>query len=491
MRYDDINKLSNDEVKKIILTECKEFYDEFISKGIEVYRVYDSSENVLALKTLETRHPLGWLSNFTTNFVEYIDKTFFVDNGLCSRIKNALFTITSNPEDIAKGLSGKAYWCIPKGKYDYSYVAGVEDFNYATERTKFISTAGSYLSTLFSGYDIELEDLKKLIECDDSDLDTVIAELFEINSIDDDPDAMKFKSISLHIRAAKKKIPSVYKHNTIGTELYSSTELLFNCKEYYMFSVEQYNLMDIFGLNTSSIKKERFNSKENQLKEISINIKNILQIISSGSDVSVDVQKQSLSKSPELFAKALELGFVPDNSVIEDVVSKKGRIISKLIKANITLSDTVKKLAITNDPSSIDFIKNPSEELQLMAVAHDPSAIYHIDNPTPKTINVALTKDGRLLYEFVGYNLSEETLMGAIKSYPAAIRWLDNPSEEIQKEAIKGEVRTLKYILHKVKNVSNELLEFAIRTHSDAYELIVANNKGSAELKDLHISIWS
>ncbi len=52
-------------------------------------------------------------------------------------------------------------------------------------------------------------------------------------------------------------------------------------------------------------------------------------------------------------------------------------------------------------------------------------------------------------------------------------------------------MRTLKYILHKVKNVSNELLEFAIRTHSDAYELIVANNKGSAELKDLHISIWS
>lgn len=31
MRYDDISKLSNDEVKKIILTECKEFYDEFIS----------------------------------------------------------------------------------------------------------------------------------------------------------------------------------------------------------------------------------------------------------------------------------------------------------------------------------------------------------------------------------------------------------------------------------------------------------------------------
>ena len=81
------------------------------------------------------------------------------------------------------------------GGYTYSYISGVEDFNYPNDEVSFLNTAKSYLLSISNIYEIELSELKMVIECSDSDLKSIVADLFEITTVDGDDDAVKFFGI--------------------------------------------------------------------------------------------------------------------------------------------------------------------------------------------------------------------------------------------------------------------------------------------------------
>lgn len=249
MRYNDISGLSDDEVKNKILNDCKAFHDEFISNGIKVYRIQESTETFIKQNTIKKRKPFGWLGRFPSSITDYLDKILFTDNGICSRIHNALYTITSSPDSTAVGISGEQYWCVPIGNYTYSYISGIEDFNYPNDDVSFLNTAKSCLLSISNIYEIELSELKLVIECSDSDLKSVVADLFGITTVDGNDDAVKFLGYVEKARDAISKIPSAYTNNRITDTLYKPTEVLFNCESFYLFSVEKYDLMDIFGID--------------------------------------------------------------------------------------------------------------------------------------------------------------------------------------------------------------------------------------------------
>ena len=98
MRYNDISGLSDDEVKNKILNNCKAFHDEFISNRIKVYRIQESTETFIKQNTIKKRKPFGWLGKFPSSITDYLDKILFTDNGICSRIHNHSYTITSSPK---------------------------------------------------------------------------------------------------------------------------------------------------------------------------------------------------------------------------------------------------------------------------------------------------------------------------------------------------------------------------------------------------------
>ena len=63
--------------------------------------------------------------------------------------------------------------------------------------------------------------------------------------------------------------------------------------------------------------------------------------------------------------------------------------VGKLIQFIPNPSEEVQLAAVKEDPFSILFIQNPSEKVQLAAVEENPFSIRSIDNPTEKVIQLA------------------------------------------------------------------------------------------------------
>ena len=65
-------------------------------------------------------------------------------------------------------------------------------------------------------------------------------------------------------------------------------------------------------------------------------------------------------------------------------------------------SEEVQMLAVQQDPSVLSYIKNPSEEVQMLAVQQNPRAIKYIKNPTPKVteyVNKFSQRDSKVFLE--------------------------------------------------------------------------------------------
>lgn len=77
--------------------------------------------------------------------------------------------------------------------------------------------------------------------------------------------------------------------------------------------------------------------------------------------------------------------------------------------------------SVRQDGTLIDYIKNPSEEVQLEAVKQYPCSLYYIKHKHP----------------------SEKVKLELIKKYGKAIMFVDNPSEELQLAANKRKYRLI------------------------------------------------
>ena len=116
-------------------------------------------------------------------------------------------------------------------------------------------------------------------------------------------------------------------------------------------------------------------------------------------------------------------------------------------------TEKVKLAAVKQNGSSIQYIKNPSEKIQLEAVKQYPNAIQYIKNPTEE-IQLEAVKQNGLAIQYIS-DPSEEVQLEAVKQNGYAIEYISDPSEEVQLEAVK---QRYTYV---VENIKTKLCEKA------------------------------
>lgn len=125
-----------------------------------------------------------------------------------------------------------------------------------------------------------------------------------------------------------------------------------------------------------------------------------------------------------------------------DLVSANGLS----IKYITTPHYEVKKKALLNTPEAIQFIQNPSLELQRIAVSRDGLCLRFIDSPSEEICNKALSQNG----EAVRYikHPSLDMCKRAIRNDPSVIRLIQNPPELLQISVVKNhpwEIQNIRY----------------------------------------------
>jgi hypothetical protein len=114
-------------------------------------------------------------------------------------------------------------------------------------------------------------------------------------------------------------------------------------------------------------------------------------------------------------------------------------------------SENVQLIAVKNDGRAIKFIKNPSKKVQLAAVKNNEYAIQYIKNPSENVQLIAVNNDG-LAIKFIK-NPSENVQLAAVKNDGLAIKFIKNPSENVQLAAVKNDGRAIKFIKNPSKKV--------------------------------------
>ena len=150
-------------------------------------------------------------------------------------------------------------------------------------------------------------------------------------------------------------------------------------------------------------------------------------------------------------------------------------------------TEKVQLVAVRKDPYVIGYIKNPSEKVQLAAVKKDPLVIIlHIKNPTEKVQLAAVKKDPYL----IGYikNPSEKVQLAAVKKNPFAIGSIKNPTEKVQLAAVKLNKKAIERIKHPTKIV--ELVAYGqTKVYMPKLDFVLENNDIIIKVKNQKLTV--
>lgn len=97
------------------------------------------------------------------------------------------------------------------------------------------------------------------------------------------------------------------------------------------------------------------------------------------------------------------------------------------------LPDEIFKIAFKKNKNFIEFIKNPSEKIQLSAVEYNGDLIAYIKNPSKK-VELAAFNNNPMTIQFIK-NPSEEMQLKAVREHSWLIEYIENPSEKVKLES--------------------------------------------------------
>ena len=118
--------------------------------------------------------------------------------------------------------------------------------------------------------------------------------------------------------------------------------------------------------------------------------------------------------------------------------------------------------AVKKSPHSINFIDNPSEELQLIAVKKDPSSIRVIKNPTESVQLEAVKQVPNLIHSIE--NPTESVQLEAVRGNITSLWLIKNPTESVQLEAVKIDpIRAVSFNPHLAKYIKNPSKDMIIK----------------------------
>ena len=102
--------------------------------------------------------------------------------------------------------------------------------------------------------------------------------------------------------------------------------------------------------------------------------------------------KYTLDKQVYNVGKLIQ--FIPNPSEEVQLVAVKENLFSIKYMENPT--EEVQLMAVIKNPYSIQYIQNPSEKVQLVAVEQNPRLIRSIENPTEKVKQLARSKGANI-----------------------------------------------------------------------------------------------
>lgn len=113
-----------------------------------------------------------------------------------------------------------------------------------------------------------------------------------------------------------------------------------------------------------------------------------------------------------------------------------------------------KKLQING--KDIQYINNPSEELQFIAVREEGYALEYIDNPS-EMIQIEAIKENPYAIQYIS-NPSEKLQLLAVKRNPLSIIDIKNPTEKVIEEVVKS-IDYMYESMYLLKHLENDLKE--------------------------------
>ena len=103
--------------------------------------------------------------------------------------------------------------------------------------------------------------------------------------------------------------------------------------------------------------------------------------------------------------------------------------------------------AVREDGCAVQFIDNPTEEVQLAAVRENEYALRYINNPTEEVQLEAVKQNGYII-EYID-NPSGEVQLAAVRENGCALRYINNPTDYIKHitDVLETSYRLI-YVLH-------------------------------------------
>lgn len=158
---------------------------------------------------------------------------------------------------------------------------------------------------------------------------------------------------------------------------------------------------------------------------------------------------------------------------------KKSGLVLEYIK-NPTIE--IQEAAIDNNARAIKYIGSPTEDMMIKAVNKGWSILEYIKNPTDQVIELAIDKSGWAI-QYVK-NPSEELQLLAVRKNYDSIKYIKEPCERVQEEAVNISYDALRYI----KTPSSHAELTAIRNNEAAINFVTGVDKDKI-LKFLKVNI--
>lgn len=109
---------------------------------------------------------------------------------------------------------------------------------------------------------------------------------------------------------------------------------------------------------------------------------------------------------------------------------------------------------LRNDPNFINYVKNPSIEMQRYVIHENPFLFPYIDNPDYEIKKEVLQIKGRVIENMI--DPTKELQILAVTNNPNVITFIKNPCEEAQMIAIEKKIVLYAFIENSTKKVALE-----------------------------------
>ncbi len=167
-------------------------------------------------------------------------------------------------------------------------------------------------------------------------------------------------------------------------------------------------------------------------------------------------------------------------------------------------SDELQWAAVGSDGTAIRHIDKPSKQIRLNAIHQNGMAIEHIKNPTDKEAYEAVKQNGWALFELdinvdkisEGFMLTaiettpavinrldceidipEDVMFEAVHHNPKIIKWITNPPQSVMRKAVQRDGLVVRYLINKETPLPQSIRQAAVKQNKLARLYLTLDNR--------------